>query len=133
MKVMANAEAVGPDGSGAGRPSHGTTETRTSTRPDHAAGAPPTHHPPVARGVGSTRKATRRSVETTAASRSCHARVRCSLKWLPGDSTLTVGRRDCYRRSSASFDPITRSWACCLWCAGYRKLGGREGVSLCAS
>ena len=56
----------------------------------------------------STRRATRRSAETTAASRLCHTRVRFSLKWLPGDSALTVRRRDCYRRSSAGFDRIAR-------------------------
>ena len=38
----------------------------------------------------STRKATRRSAETTAASRSYYTRVRFSLKWSPGDSALTV-------------------------------------------
>ena len=38
----------------------------------------------------STRKATRRSAETTAASRLCHTRVRFSLEWVPGDSTLSV-------------------------------------------
>ena len=36
------------------------------------------------------------------------AGVRFSLKWLPGDSALTVRRRDCYRRSSADFDRIAR-------------------------
>ena len=46
--------------------------------------------------------------ETTAAFRLCHTRVRFSLKWLPGDSTLTVRLRDCYRRSSANFDRIAR-------------------------
>ena len=57
----------------------------------------------------STRRATRRSAETTAASRSCHTQVRCSLKWLPGDLPFTVRRRDCYRRSNAGFDRIARS------------------------
>ena len=46
--------------------------------------------------------------KTTAAFRSCHTRVRFSLKWLPGDSALTVRRRDCYRRRSAGFDRIAR-------------------------
>ena len=55
-----------------------------------------------------TRSVTRRSAETTTASRSCHTRVRFFLKWLPGDSALTVRRRDCYRRSSAGFDRIAR-------------------------
>ena len=74
----------------------------------------------------STRRATRRSAETTAASRSCHTRVRFSLKWLPGDSALTVRRRDCYRRSSAGFDRIARPRTGCLWFAGCRNLGGRQ-------
>ena len=56
----------------------------------------------------STTRATRRSAETTAASRSCHTRVRFSIKWLPGGSALTVRRRDCYQRSSAGFDRIAR-------------------------
>ena len=30
------------------------------------------------------------------------------LKWLPGDSALTVRRRDCYRRSSAGSDRIAQ-------------------------
>ena len=29
-------------------------------------------------------------------------------KWSPGDSALTVKRRDCYRRSSVGFDRIAR-------------------------
>ena len=33
----------------AGRSSRGTAETRTSTRPNHPAGAPPTYHPHLAR------------------------------------------------------------------------------------
>ena len=114
MKAMAN------ESSGAGWPSRGTAETRTPSRPDHPAGGPPTHHPYLARGESLTavektqslthfiRRATRRSAETTAASRSCHTRVRCSLKWLGGDSALTVRRRDCYRMNSVDFDRIAR-------------------------
>ena len=49
-----------------------------------------------------------RSAEITAASRSCHTRVKFSLEWSPGDSALTVRRRDCYRRSSAGSDRIDR-------------------------
>ena len=58
----------------------------------------------------STRRAARRSAETTAVSRPCHTRVRLrfSLKWLPGDLARTVRRRDCSRRSSAGFDRIAR-------------------------
>ena len=40
MKAMANEK----------RASRGTAETQTSTRPDHPAGVPPTHHPHLARG-----------------------------------------------------------------------------------
>ena len=42
---------------------------------------------------------------------SCHTRVRFSSRWLPGDSALTVRRRDCYRKSSAGFDRIARTRA----------------------
>ena len=38
------------DSSESGQPSRGTAETRTSTGPDHPAGAPPTHHPHLAQG-----------------------------------------------------------------------------------
>ena len=104
---------------GAGWPSRGIAETRTSTRPDHPAGAPSAYHPHLARGESSAaverrgqyrtpRRATRRSAETTATSRSCYTRVRFSLKWLPGDSALTVRRNECYRRSSVGFDRIAR-------------------------
>ena len=40
--------------SGAGRTSRGTAEIRTSTRPNHPAGVPPTHHPHLARGESPT-------------------------------------------------------------------------------
>ena len=56
----------------------------------------------------STRRATRRSAETTAASRSRPTRVRCHLKWLPGDLAITVRTRDCNQRSPAGFDRIAR-------------------------
>ena len=85
MKAMANAKAVGPDG----RPSHGTAETRTSTRPNYrnSTGLRPSsgtretsHSSGKTRSVPYfTRRATRQSAETTAASCSCHARVRFSL------------------------------------------------------
>ena len=44
MKAMANEKAVGRT----------VFETRTSTRPDHPAGVPPTHHPHLARGESPT-------------------------------------------------------------------------------
>ena len=111
-KAMVNAKAVGPDGllmellklrleqdrtsrwsfiglplsSGARGRSHSSEKTRSL--------------------LYSTRRATRRSAETIAASRSCYTRVKFPLNWLPGDSALTVRRRDYYRRSSTSFDWI---------------------------
>ena len=48
------------ESSGAGRPSRGTAETWTSTRPDDPDGAPPTHHPHLARGEGPTAAVERR-------------------------------------------------------------------------
>ena len=115
MKAMANAKAVGPDGLPAERlklglqqktgPSCGSSIVLPSS-----SGARETSH-----SSGkmwslqySTRRATKRSAKTTAAFRSCHTRVRFSLKWLPGDSALTVRRSDCYRRSSAGSDRIAR-------------------------
>ena len=84
---------------GGGWPPRGTAETRT----DHPAGVPSAYRPHLARGESPT------GAETTATSRSCHMRVRfSSLKWLPGDSALTVRRRDCYRSSSAGFVRIAR-------------------------
>ena len=48
------------ESSGAGRPSRGTAETRTLTRPDHPAEAPPTHHPHLVRGESPTAAVERR-------------------------------------------------------------------------
>ena len=121
MKEMANAKAVGPDdllaellklglfnktgpfcGSSIGLPSSSGARGKS-----HSSGK-------MRSLQYSTRRATRRRAETIAASRSCHTRVRFSLKWLPGDSALTVRRRDCYRRSNAGFDRIARLRALCL-------------------
>ena len=116
MKAMANAKAVGPDGLPAELLKLGLQQDRTILRelsrltiliwrqwkvPQQWKDAVITAY--------STRRATRRSAETTAASCSCHTRVRFSLKWLRGDSALTVRRRDCYRRSSAGFDRIAQT------------------------
>ena len=112
MKAMANTKAVGPGRLPA------TAETRTSTRPDHPAAAPPTHLPHLARGESPTAVERRDHYLTPQEGRHdgvrglprhlARVRVRFSLKWLPGDSALTVRRRDCYRRSSAGFDLIAR-------------------------
>ena len=114
MKAMANAKAVKPDGFPVELLKLGLQQDRTillelhrlttliwRRGKSHSSGK--TWSLPH-----STRKATRRSAETTAASRSCHTRVRVSLKWLPGDSALTVTRRGCYRRSSEGFNRIAR-------------------------
>ena len=112
MKAMANAKAEGRDGRPAKLLKLGLQHERTILLE--------LHNLPYSSGVRgkshssgktrplpySTRRAKRRSAETTTASRSCHTLVRFSLKWLPGDSALTVRRRDCYRRSSAGFNRI---------------------------
>ena len=98
----------------------------------------PTYHPPSSGArensqsngkTGSlpysTKRTTRRSAETTKASGSCHTRVRCSLKWLPGLLSITVRPRDCHRSSRAGFDRIARLRTLCLWCTCCRKLGAR--------
>ena len=104
MKATANAKAVGPDGLPAELLKLGLQqETRpfcwSSTDSPPSSGAKGTSH-------SSGKMRSLPYSQTTAASRSCLTRVRCPLKWLPGDSALTVRRRDCYRRSSAGFDRI---------------------------
>ena len=115
MKAMGNAKAVGPDGLPAELLKLGLQQ-KTGPSCGSSIGLPSSsgareksHSSGKMRSLQySTRRATRRSAETTAASCSCHTRVRFSLKWLPGDSALTVRRRDCYRRSNAGFDRIAR-------------------------
>ena len=114
MKAMTNAKAVEPDGLPAELLKLGLQQDRTillelhrlttliwREGKDHSSGK--TRSLPY-----STRRATRRSAENIAPSRSFHARVRFSLKWLPGDLAITVRRRDCYRKSNAGFDRIAR-------------------------
>ena len=138
MKATANAKAVGPDGFPAELLKFGLQQDRTILLELHRLTTLIWREGKVPRGKTrslpySTRRATRQSAETTAASRSCRTQVRFSLKWLPGGSALTVGRRDCYRRSSAGFDRIARPRTRCLWCAGCRKLGERQQcLSSCA-
>ena len=112
MKATANAKAVGPDGLPAELLKLGLQQDRTILRELHRLTILIWRQGKVPQQMRSLqysiRRATRRSAETTAAFRSCHTRVRFSLKWLPGDSALTVKRRDCYRRSSAGFDRIAR-------------------------
>ena len=135
MKAMANAKAVGPDDLPAELLKLGLSCGSSIGLPSSSSARGKSHCSGKMRSLQySTRRATRRSEETTVASRSCHTRVRFSLKWLPGDSALTVRRRDCYRRSSAGFDRIARPRTSCLWFAGCRKLGGRqECLSICVS
>ena len=114
MKAMANAKAVGPDDLPAELLKLGLQQDRTILRELHRLTILIWHQGKVPHQWKDAvitvlpRRATSRSAETTAAFRSCHTRVRFSLKWLPGDSALTVRRRDCYRRSSAGFGRIAR-------------------------
>ena len=114
MKALANAKAVRPDGLPAellklGLQQIGPSCGSSIGLPSSSGARGKSHSNGNMRSLQySTRRATRRSAETTAASRSCHTRVRFSLKWLPGDSALTARRRDCYRRSSEGFDRIAR-------------------------
>ena len=120
MKAMANAKAVGPDGLPAELLKLGLQQDRTILRELHRTILLELHRLTIL--IWRQGKVPRQwkdavttilhkkgdKAETTAAFRSCHTRVRFSLKWLPGDSALTVRRRDCYRRSSAGFDRIAR-------------------------
>ena len=114
MKAMANTEAVGPDGLPAELLKLGLQQDRTILRELHRltilmSRQKKSYSSGNMRSLQySTRRATRRSAETTAVFRSCHTRVRFSLKCLPGDSALTVRQKDCYLRSSAGFDRIAR-------------------------
>ena len=59
----------------------------------------------------------------------CHTRVRCSFKWLPGDSALTVRPRDCYRRSSTA-RPDHSTTDMMLVVRRLTEIGWKAGVSL---
>ena len=114
VKAMANARAVGPDDLPAKLLKLGLQQDRTILLELHRfttliwrkGKVPQQWKDAVITRLHKT--GDRRSAETTAASRLCHMRIRFSLKWLPGDSALTVRRKDCYRRSSAGFDRIAR-------------------------
>ena len=98
MKAMANAKAVGPDSLPMKLLKLGLQDQI------HPNGASPPYHLHVRQGKSpiamektrslpySTRGATRRSAEPTAASRSCHTRVRCSLQWFPEELPRYVTR-----------------------------------------
>ena len=54
-----------------------------------------------------TRRAVRSSAETTATSRSCHTRVRCSIKWLPGNTARLLEEEQCgFRLNRSTTDMI---------------------------
>ena len=88
MKAMAHENAVGPDGLPAELLKLGLQQDRTILLEFHrltpSSGARGTSHSSSSGKTRSlqysTKRATRRSAETTAASRSCHTRVRFSLK-----------------------------------------------------
>ena len=114
IKAMANEKAMGPDGLPAELLKLGLQQDRTIllefprlTTLIWREGKVPQQWKDAVITV-LHKRATRRSAETTGASRSCHTRVRFYLKWLPGGSAPTVRRRDCYRRSSAGSDRIAR-------------------------
>ena len=115
MKAMVNAKAVGPDDFPAELLKLRLQQDRTILWELHRLtiliwrqGKVPQQWKDAVITVLHTRRATRRIAGATTASRSCHTRVRFCLKWLPGDSALTVRQRDCYWRSSASFDRVVR-------------------------
>ena len=114
MKAMANAKAVGPDGLPAELLKLELRQDRTILRELHRLTILIWRQGNVPRQWKDAvitilyKKGDKTECGITAAFRSCHTRVRFSLKWLPGDSALTVRRRDCYRRSSADFDRIAR-------------------------
>ena len=114
MKAVANEKAVGPDGLPAellklGLQQDGPSCWSSTDSPPSSGARGKSHSTGKTQSLPySTRRATRRSAETIAASRSCHTWVRFSLKRLPGGSALTVRRIDCYRRSSPGFDRIAR-------------------------
>ena len=140
MKAMANAKAVGPDGLTAELLKLGLQQDQTILLELHRLttliwreGKVPQQWKDAVIPY-STRRATRRSAETTATFRSCHTQVRFFLKWLPGDSALTVRRRDSYRRSSAGFDRIPRPRTWMFVVRRLQEIGGRqECLSSCAS
>ena len=95
IKAMANEKAVGPDGLPAELLKIGLQQDRTILLEFHRLTTliwrGKSHSSGKTRSLPcSARRATRRSAETAAASRSCHTQVRFSLKWLPGGSALTV-------------------------------------------
>ena len=123
---MSNAKAVGPDGLLVELLKLGLNKTGpscwSSTDLPPSSGARKKYH-----SNGKTRslpystiRETSRKAETIAASRLCHTRVRCSLKWLPGDLAITVRPTDCYR-SSAGFDRIVHR---------LQEFGRKTGASL---
>ena len=96
MMTMTNAKAVGPDDLPAKQLKFGLQQDRTILRelhrlPSSSGARGKSHSSGKMRSLQySTRRATRRSAEITAAFHSCYTRVRFFLKWLSGDSALTV-------------------------------------------
>ena len=95
MKAMVSAKSVGSDGLPTELLKLVLRQDRTIPLEIHRLttliwreGEVPQHWKDAVITVYSTRKATRRGAETTAASRSCHTRVRFFLKGLPGDLRL---------------------------------------------
>ena len=113
-KAMANAKAVGPDGLPVELLKLGLQQDRTILLELHRVTTLIWREwkvPQQWKDAVNTilhKMGEKTEAETTAESRLCPTRVRFSLKWLTGESALTVKRRDCYRRSSEGFDRIAR-------------------------
>ena len=114
MKAMANEKAVGPDGLPAELLKLGLQQDRTILLEFHRLTT-------LIRREGKVPQQWKDAVITVLHKKGdktecgnyrgislVSTRVRFSLKWLPGDSALTVRRRDCYLRSSAGSDRIDR-------------------------
>ena len=134
IKAMANAKGVGPDGLPAELLKLGLQQDRTILLELHRLttliwreGKVPQQWKDAVITV-LHKKGDKTECRTYRGISLCRTRVRFSLKWVPGDSALTVKRRDCYRRSSSDFDRITRPRTFVV--RRLQEVGRKAGVSL---
>ena len=114
MKAMANAKAVGPDGLPAELLKLGLQQDRTILLELHRLTTliwrerkVPLQCKNAVNTILHKKGDKTESGNYRGISLVSHA-VRFSLKWFPGDSALTLRRRDCYWRSRVGFDRIAR-------------------------